>query len=117
MWAQLHDLNSPQKQGRTAAAPPLSKGVCASFHGGLGEGETPGETQETGGPLGASQNTSHDIFRGSSPFSPAHAILQTTGVTNHDKGYTTKKTSTASEAETQQPRGYEAATTSGTNGE
>ena len=31
MWALLEDLNSPQKQGRTAAAPPLSKGMWVVY--------------------------------------------------------------------------------------
>ena len=35
------------------------------------------------------KNTSHDICRGSSLF-PAHAILQTTGVMNHDKDSATQ---------------------------
>jgi len=31
MWAQLQDLNSPQKRGRTATTPPLSKGMWAVY--------------------------------------------------------------------------------------
>src|SRR6266436_2262922 len=31
MWAQLQDINAPQKRGRTAAAPPLSKGMWAVY--------------------------------------------------------------------------------------
>ena len=31
MWALFEDLNSPQKRGRTAAAPPLSKGMWAVY--------------------------------------------------------------------------------------
>jgi hypothetical protein len=67
MWAQAKVLNSPQKQGRTAAAPPLSKVMWAVYCC----SKRIGAVRNTrGDPWSASQNMSHDKRCGSFPLIP-----------------------------------------------
>ena len=93
-------------------------GLVLSQRNSRGWGTMEGGTREWEAHSVRHKNTSHDICRGSSPF-PAHAILQITGVMNHDKDSATQPENQqrpANETKTQRPCGCGAATTSGTNG-